>query len=114
MFRTKALILVLALGAALILAACGGAAQPTAAPPTAAPVQPTAAPAQPTAAPAQPTTAPAATQASGGGFQIPEVVQGKFNVAFIYIGPHDDGGYTQAHDIGRQFVDQNMPDVHTA
>lgn len=43
----------------LVLAGCGGAAQPTAAPPTAAPAPPTAAPAQPTAAPAQPTTAPA-------------------------------------------------------
>jgi spermidine/putrescine-binding protein len=47
----------------LTLAACGTPAQPTAAPPTAAPAQPTAAPAQPTAAPAQPTTAPQPTAA---------------------------------------------------
>lgn len=45
----------------LVLAACGGAAVPTSAPPTNAPAaQPTSAPAQPTAAPAQPTAAPAA------------------------------------------------------
>lgn len=96
---------------ALTLAACAGAAAPTTAPaqPTSAPAQPTSAPAQPTSAPAQPTSAP-----SAGKFQIPDVVQGKYNVGFIYIGPHDDGGWTQAHDIGRQFVDKNMPDVHTA
>lgn len=55
----------LALGAvmivmALVIVACGGgAAQPTSAPPTAAPAQPTSAPAQATSAPAQPTSAPA-------------------------------------------------------
>ena len=43
--------------AAMILSACGGAAQPAA--PTAAPAEPTAAPAEPTAAPAEPTAAPA-------------------------------------------------------
>jgi len=48
----------LTLIAALALVGCGTpAAQPTAAPPTAAPAQPTAAPAQPTTAPAQPTAA---------------------------------------------------------
>jgi basic membrane protein A len=63
MFRNKRItflmLALIALGA-FLLVACGGAAQPTAAPPTAAPAQPTTAPAQPTAAPAQPTTAPAA------------------------------------------------------
>src|SRR5581483_7763153 len=50
----------LALGIVLTITACGTpAAQPTSAPPTAAPAQPTAAPAQPTAAPVQPTEAPA-------------------------------------------------------
>jgi basic membrane protein A len=49
-----------------------------------------------------------------GGFEIPVIEKGKFNVAFVYIGPHDDGGWSQAHDEGRQFVQQNMDDVHTA
>ncbi len=49
-----------------------------------------------------------------GKFQIPDVVSGKYNVAFIYVGPHDDGGWTQAHDIGRQYVEKNVPNVATA
>ena len=32
-----------------------------------------------------------------GGFQIPAVEDGKFNVAMVLIGPHDDGGWSQAH-----------------
>lgn len=44
---------------AVIACAPAPAAQPTSAPPTAAPAQPTTAPAQPTAAPAEPTAAPA-------------------------------------------------------
>ena len=106
MFRNKIFtITALALVALLMLAACAtpAPAQPTAAPPTAAPAQPTAMPPAPTQAPA-----------NTGGFQVPEVEQGKYNVAFIYIGPHDDGGWTQAHDIGRQYVEKQMPDVHTA
>jgi len=58
---------------------------------TAAPAQ-----AQPTAAGAEATAAPAAS----GGLQIPDVEQGKFNVAGVLIGPHDDGGYSQAHYEG--------------
>ena len=64
-----------------------------------------------------PTPAPTATSptaAAAGKFQIPDVEKGKFNVAFIYVGPHDDAGWSQAHEIGRQYVDKNMPTVHTA
>lgn len=113
MFRNKIFgMSALALLALVILAACGGQPAVTAQPPTAAP-QATTAPA-PTTAPVA-TTAPTAAPADpGSAFQIPETVAGKYNVAFIYIGPHDDGGWTQAHDIGRQYVDANMPDVHTA
>lgn len=109
MFRNKFyLIAALALIAVLMLAACATpTAAPTSAPPTAAPAQATTAPAQPTAAPAEPTAASAQ-------FQIPDIEQGKYNVAFVYVGPHDDGGYSQAHELGRQYVDKNMPDVHTA
>jgi branched-chain amino acid transport system substrate-binding protein len=70
--QVKLLVTILAALSVMLFAACGGAAQPTAAPPTAAPAQPTAAPAQPTAAPAQPTTAPAETGPIkiGGGFAL--------------------------------------------
>ena len=33
-----------------------------------------------------------------GGFEIPTVDEGKFNVAMVLIGPHDDGGWSE--DIG--------------
>lgn len=49
-----------------------------------------------------------------GSFQIPAVEEGKYNVAFVYVGPHDDGGWSQAHDVGRQYVEENVEDVHTA
>lgn len=49
-----------------------------------------------------------------GSYQIPEVIEGCYNVAFVYVGPHDDGGWTQAHDVGRQYVEANMDGVHTA
>lgn len=56
-----------------------------------------------------------ATEAADeGGYQIPAVVDGCHNVAWVYIGPHDDGGWTQAHDIGRQYVQENVEGVHTA
>ena len=88
-----------------LLAACGGAAQP-------------AAPAaeEETAAeePAAQEEAPAAESSSEGKYQIPAVEDGKYNVAFVYVGPHDDGGWTQAHDVARMYVEENVDDVHTA
>lgn len=54
------------------------------------------------------------SDSSGGEYQIPTVEDGKFNVAFVYVGPHDDGGWTQAHDVGRQYVEENVDNVHTA
>jgi basic membrane protein A and related proteins len=69
--------------------------------------------------------APAATSAPGetaqqpsgeevGGFQIPAIEEGKFNVAFVLIGPHDDGGWSQSHYEGLTYVQENVPNVHTA
>src|SRR5215216_4466791 len=62
-----------------------------------------------TEAPSAATEAPAA-----GGFQIPDVQDGKFNVAMVLIGPHDDGGWSQAHYEGLQYIEKNVPNVHVA
>jgi basic membrane protein A and related proteins len=83
--------------ASMLLAACGTPA--TKAPATVAPA---------TAAPA--TQAPA----NVGGLQIPEVEKGKFNVAAVLIGPHDDGGWSQAHYEGLVYVEKNVPNSHVA
>lgn len=80
--------------AAMFITACGGTAT------TAAPVA---------------TEAPAATTAPDtGGFQIPDVEAGKFNVAMVLIGPHDDGGWSQAHYEGLLEIEKNVPDSHVA
>ena len=66
------LFLSLLLVAALMLVACGGG-QATTAPATEEAMQP--------------------TPEEVGGFQIPAIEEGKFNVAMVLIGPHDDGGW---------------------
>ncbi|MEG1158796.1 MAG: BMP family ABC transporter substrate-binding protein [Acidaminococcaceae bacterium] len=38
----------------------------------------------------------------------------KTKVAFVYISSANDGGYSMAHDIGRQYVDKNLPNVQTS
>jgi basic membrane protein A len=92
----------LAMAFMLILSACGP--KPTELPVTL--------PAVLTEAPTvAPTEAP--TEAVGG-LQIPEVEAGKFNVAAVLIGPHDDGGWSQAHYEGLVYVEQNVPNVHVA
>ena len=93
----------------VILSACG-------APATEAPAATTEAPAAATEAPAVATEAPpvVATEAPATGFQIPEVEDGKFNVAMVLIGPHDDGGWSQAHYEGLLYVEENVPNTHVA
>jgi len=49
-----------------------------------------------------------------GGFTIPAIEDGKFNVAMVLIGPHDDGGWSQAHYEGLEYVEANVSNVHTA
>ncbi len=49
-----------------------------------------------------------------GGFSIPGIKDGKFNVAMVLIGPHDDGGWSQAHYEGLEYIAENVPDTHTA
>lgn len=51
---------------------------------------------------------------AGANLQIPDVEAGKFNVAMVLIGPHDDGGWSQAHYEGLQYVCENVPDTHVA
>jgi basic membrane protein A len=62
------------------------------------------------------TEAPAMPEepAQEGAYQIPTTEEGKYNVAFVYVGPHDDGGWSQAHDVARMWVEENVADVHTA
>jgi basic membrane protein A and related proteins len=49
-----------------------------------------------------------------GGFQIPEIQKGKFNVAAVLIGPHDDGGWSQAHYEGLVYLEKNVANSHVA
>jgi len=86
---------------AIVSAACSGAASPT--------PSGSAAPSGSASASCAGTGAKA-----GADLQIPDVQQGKFNVAMVLIGPHDDGGWSQAHYEGLQYVCQNVPDAHVA
>jgi basic membrane protein A len=38
----------------------------------------------------------------------------KIKVAFIYVGPHNDGGWSQAQDDGRLYLEQQLSYVQTA
>jgi len=49
-----------------------------------------------------------------GNFEIPNVDKGKFNVAMVLIGPHDDGGWSQAHYEGLEYIAQNVENVNIA
>ncbi len=66
------------------------------------------------AAPASAAPASAAPASGGAELQIPDIEQGKFNVAMVLIGPHDDGGWSQAHYEGLKYLEQNMPGSHVA
>jgi basic membrane protein A len=55
-----------------------------------------------------------ATPETVGGFEIPAVEEGKFNIAMVLIGPHDDGGWSQAHYEGLVYTEENVDNVHTA
>ena len=64
-----------------------------------------------TTAPSEPTAEVAAAAQE---FIIPEPVAGKFNVAFVYSSPIGDGGWTYAHEQGRQIIETYLGDrVHT-
>ncbi len=100
------MIVLFTLVLSLVLVACGGGAAPVE---EAAPAEP-----ETDAEPAAETEAEPAAETSEGTYQIPEIEEGKYNVGFVYVGPHDDGGWTQAHDVGRMYVEENVENVHTA
>ncbi len=109
-------VLLVTLLLSLVLVACGGTGTaPAAEAPAEAPAEEAAeAPAEEAAeAPAE-EAAEAPAEESAGGYQIPTVEEGKHNVAFVHVGPHDDGGWTQAHEVGRLYVQDNVENVHTA
>ena len=85
----------------LVVAACTPAAAPA---PTQAPAQPAAGA---TSAPAATTAAPAASSS----FQIPDIQQGKFNVAVVLVGSHADGGWSQAHTEAAQWLPTQDPNI---
>lgn len=45
--------------------------------------------------------------------RLPQVKEGAFNVAFVYVGPVGDGGWTYAHDQGRKHLEETLDKVHT-
>jgi len=96
----------------LLVTAC----TPAPAPQPAATEPPAPAATEPPAPAATEPPAPAATEPPEqvAGFQIPDIESGKYNVAMVLIGPHDDGGYSQAHFEGLEYVQKNVPNVHTA
>jgi len=46
-------------------------------------------------------------------FKFSEPVAGKFNVAFVYVGPIGDGGWSYAQNQGRLNLEKALPDVAT-
>lgn len=47
---------------------------------------------------------------AGGGAATPEQQDDPFKVAFIYPGPHNDGGWSQSHDRGRLAIEKAFGD----
>ncbi len=89
--------------AAMVLVACGGG-QPAVEEPAA----------EEPAAEEPAAEEPAAEEPAVGGFEIPAVEEGMFNVAMVLIGPHDDGGWSEAHYDGLLYVEENMDSSHVA
>ncbi|MFB0545389.1 MAG: BMP family ABC transporter substrate-binding protein [Anaerolineae bacterium] len=84
----------LLVGLLALLAACGTPA------PTPPPPAPTTPPAAPTTPPPAPTTPPPPPEEP-------------IKVAFVYVGPIGDHGWTFAHDEGRLYLEENVENVET-
>jgi basic membrane protein A len=52
--------------------------------------------------------------AISGGVQLPDTVDDKFNVAMVLIGPHNDGGWSQAHFESLVYLCENVDGAHVA
>ncbi len=92
---------------ALVASACGGSATPT-------PAAPSAASTPAAQTPAASTAGTCNAGAASGGLQIPDVEAGKFNIAMVLIGPHDDGGWSQAHYDGLVYMCEHVTNSHVA
>jgi len=44
---------------------------------------------------------------------VPEAAKEKIKVAFVYVGPVGDAGWTTSHDAGRKYLVEKMPNVET-
>ncbi|WP_310550818.1 BMP family ABC transporter substrate-binding protein [Paenibacillus glufosinatiresistens] len=59
--------------------------------------------------PAPAASAAAGGEASAGASAAPATASGKTpKVAFVYIGPPGDGGYTYQHDLGRKYMEEKL------
>src|SRR4051794_18627494 len=87
--------------AAIVVGACGSTASPGASGGT-------------TASGGTASDCTAGAAQGGANLQIPDVVAGKFNVAMVLIGPHDDGGWSQGHYEGLEYLCGHLPDSHVA
>ena len=63
---------------------------------------------------AAPSSATACEAGAAAGTQIPDVVAGQFNVAMVLIGPHNDGGWSQAHYDGLVYMCEHVAGTHVA
>ena len=54
------------------------------------------------------TIAPAALAVATTGTAAPGAKKAPIKAAWIYVGPHNDGGWSQAHDKGRLYVQKAM------
>ncbi len=107
MFKKKLMNLA---GVLVVLAMLVTACAPTATPAAENTQAPAETPAGEATTAPEPTTAPA----EEGSFQIPDIEEGQFNVAMVLIGPHDDGGWSQSHYEGLQYIEENVEGTHVA
>lgn len=66
-------------------------------------------PAAPAQSPSSETQAPAAASTT---YAIPDIQQGKFNVAVVLIGYENDGGWSQAHTEGAKWMSTQDPTIN--